>query len=60
MKIALGVAIGILLTIGAQAATTPCASEDSTGPCYWNASERGNHEGHSFVRVTEDWQVTLP
>jgi hypothetical protein len=27
----------------------PCAQEDSPGPCYWDAQERGNGTGHSFV-----------
>lgn len=25
-----------------------CATEDSNGPCYWNAETRGNHLGRSF------------
>lgn len=25
-----------------------CATEDSNGPCYWDAATRGNHLGHSF------------
>lgn len=27
---------------------TPCATEDSPGPCYWDASAQGNGVGHSF------------
>jgi hypothetical protein len=27
----------------------PCAQEDSTGPCVWDARHRGNGRGHSFV-----------
>lgn len=27
----------------------PCAAEDSPGPCYWDATERGNGAGRSFV-----------
>lgn len=26
----------------------PCASEDSPGPCFWDAGRRGNHRGYSF------------
>lgn len=26
----------------------PCATEDSTGPCYWDARSRGNGQGQSF------------
>lgn len=27
----------------------PCKTEDSNGPCYWNARKRGNGKGKSFV-----------
>lgn len=33
-----------------------CATEDSAGPCYWDARVRGNGKGHSFV-VHEDGRV---
>ena len=26
----------------------PCAFEDGPGPCYWDASVRGNGQGQSF------------
>lgn len=26
-----------------------CKHEDSPGPCYWNATKRGNGNGRSFV-----------
>jgi hypothetical protein len=32
----------------------PCAQEDSPGPCYWDAQERGNGTGHSFVVHADD------
>jgi hypothetical protein len=34
----------------------PCVTEDSDGPCYWDASVRGNHEGRSFT-VTKTQKV---
>lgn len=34
----------------ASIALTPCEFEDSRN-CYWNASERGNGQGSSFVNV---------
>ena len=34
----------------------PCASEDSVGPCYWDATRAGNRQGKSFV-VTDDNEV---
>lgn len=34
----------------------PCAEEDQTTPCYWDASTRGNGEGRSFI-VTESGKV---
>ena len=34
----------------------PCANEDSMGPCYWDATKRGNGKGMSFV-VTDDNEV---
>ena len=34
----------------------PCESESSPGPCYWDATVRGNGQGRSFV-VTDDGEV---
>lgn len=34
----------------------PCPTEDSVGPCYWDAHNRGNGIGYSFV-VTDDGEV---
>lgn len=35
----------------------PCVTEDSpgaaTGPCYWDARTRGNHQGRSFTASPE-------
>lgn len=28
--------------------TKPCATEDSPGPCFWDAESRGNGVGRSF------------
>lgn len=28
--------------------TEPCATEDSPGPCFWDAGQRGNGRGFSF------------
>ena len=36
---------------------TACISEDSPGPCYWNAARRGNGQGTSFI-VNNDQSVT--
>lgn len=27
----------------------PCATEDSPGPCYWDAQKQGNGQGRSFL-----------
>lgn len=40
------------------ALTTPCATEDSTA-CYWDASQRGNGTGHSFIAVTDSIRIAL-
>lgn len=46
--------IALLLALSSIAAPAlpPCAS-DETGPeipaCYWDAAQRGNHQGTSFV-----------
>ena len=34
----------------------PCEREDSVGPCYWDAQQRGNGKGRSFV-VTDDGEI---
>jgi hypothetical protein len=31
----------------------PCATEDSPGPCYWDASTMGNEHGRSFLVMTD-------
>jgi hypothetical protein len=31
----------------------PCATEDSPGPCLWDASVRGNGVGRSFWRTAD-------
>jgi hypothetical protein len=35
-----------------------CVTEDSSGPCYWDATKRGNGLGHSFV-VTPDQKIIV-
>lgn len=40
-------------TQGCAAIMPPCAVEDSVGPCYWDAANRGNHEGRSFVAIPD-------
>jgi hypothetical protein len=35
----------------------PCPEEDSVGPCFWDAQERGNGRGLSFT-VDSDGTVT--
>ena len=34
----------------------PCKTEDSKGPCYWDARKHGNGKGRSFT-VTKDGRV---
>lgn len=44
----------ILVALAAATATLPpCEHEDSPGRpvCYWDASERGNQLGNSFIRI---------
>jgi hypothetical protein len=41
----------VLATLASVAVEMPpCEYEDSTN-CYWNAKERGNGFGHSFVSI---------
>ena len=44
-------------TTAALTPYTPCAEEDSPGPCYWDAARQGNWEGNSFI-VNKDQTVT--
>jgi hypothetical protein len=37
-----------------------CVSEDSPGPCYWDAKAFGNGEGTSFVRNADGSITYLP
>ena len=41
-------AVGVYDGAVKGAAVTPCAEEDSPGPCYWDAAVRGNGIGLSF------------
>ncbi len=60
----MGVGVGVLAGYGAGVGQVPvpstpayavaqqippCAQEDSVGPCYWDASLRGNGRGQSFT-----------
>lgn len=45
-----------LITKAIDMGYSPCAQEDSVGPCYWDATTQGNHNGRSFV-VTDDGEV---
>lgn len=60
IKLIIGFAVGVGLTIFTQAATTPCMFEDGPAPCHWNADTRGNGEGESFLLLTERIQIPLP
>jgi hypothetical protein len=43
------------------ATVRPCATEDSPGPCHWNAQTRGNGRGRSFTRAADGTiTYTLP
>jgi hypothetical protein len=37
-----------LATSPVKAALTPCPTEDSPGPCHWDAQTQGNGQGTSF------------
>jgi hypothetical protein len=40
--------------IRAHGGIPPCTHEDGSGqpgPCYWDASKRGNGKGHDFIAV---------
>lgn len=45
------IASAVVLTgcASAVAPVPPCAEEDSAGPCFWDASTRGNGIGTSFT-----------
>jgi hypothetical protein len=44
----------------APAPLAACVSEDSPGPCYWDADTRGNGRGTSFVVTEDDTVIYLP
>jgi hypothetical protein len=43
--------------VTATAPMPACATEDSTGPCHWDATTRGNHTGRSFTRTSDGTTV---
>lgn len=45
-----------IVSVAVERGYFPCAHEDSPGPCYWDASVRGNGQGRSFV-ITDDGEV---
>lgn len=51
MKTLLSITAAALIAAGALAAPslTPCATEDSETPCYWDAANRSNGQGSSFI-----------
>jgi len=55
-----GLGIGITVIVAGLFAFTltlsPCPTEDSTY-CYWNASERSNGEGISFIAFGEGQMI---
>jgi len=64
LAILIGIGAGFLITALATPADAPqytpylpCATEDSPGPCYWDADVQGNGEGRSFL-VEKDGTVT--
>ena len=38
-----------VVRVGVERGYFPCEHEDSVGPCYWYAAERGNGQGRSFL-----------
>ena len=48
--------VGPLIERAVEMGYLPCESEDSVGPCYWDASRSGNGTGRDFV-VTDDGEV---
>jgi hypothetical protein len=46
-------AFGWAVLPGDEPSMAACATEDSDGPCYWDAAKRGNGDGVSFT-VTAD------
>lgn len=45
-----------LILSAVEAGYLPCEQEDSPGPCYWDATVRGNKQGQSFV-ITSDGTI---
>ena len=44
--------IGVQVSAALDSPNLPaCETEDAPGPCYWDASACGNHQGQSFTRV---------
>ena len=58
-RLTIGFAVGAALVFGAPYFWRPCGNEDGPAPCYWDASHRGNHQGTSFIKVTDDWIIHL-
>jgi hypothetical protein len=63
MRRMLALAVAAVLAVPACSAPNdrtqgykPCATEDSAGPCYWDAAHRGNGKGKSF-RVLANGKV---
>jgi hypothetical protein len=44
------------LSVTSTPSSSPCKTEDSDGPCYWDAQHRGNGKGKSF-RVLKNGKV---
>lgn len=57
MLVAAVIAVGLAVSPPIHPGVPACATEDSAGPCCWDASARGNGEGRSFT-VGSDQVVT--
>jgi hypothetical protein len=52
-----GTVVALAAIVSAPASLPKCPTEDSVGPCVWNAAASGNGLGESF-RVNADQSVT--
>jgi hypothetical protein len=58
----------LMITIGVSAALVQlapaplpaCVSEDAAGPCWWDAPNRGNGLGESFIVIEDGNVIYLP
>lgn len=60
LAVALAGMVALIAIVSAPVNPPACPTEDSVGPCVWNAATSGNGQGTSFLVDADQNVVYLP